>query len=64
MISVSLRWLVAKGTRRIGLPIRLGVGAFGILLVAMCSGATQSSRSTGETDKARKPLVIVVKAPG
>jgi len=64
MISASLRWLVAKGTRPGGLPIRLGVGAFGLLLVAVCSGATPPSGAIRETDKAGKPLVVVLNAPG
>ena len=61
MTSASLRSLVAKWTRGVGLLIRSGVAALGILLVAVSSrGATNSSGANGQTHEPGKPPVVVV----
>src|SRR5262245_44813979 len=61
MISASLSLLMGRWTKRVGLLIRSGVAALGILLVAVSSqGANHSSVAIGQTGEPRKPRVVVV----
>jgi hypothetical protein len=55
---------VAKGTGRVGIPIRSGVAALGILLVAMSSSAAPNILAAPrQADSGLKPSVVIVSPP-
>ena len=63
MTSASLGSVILRWTKRVGLLIRSGVAALGILLVAVSSrGASHSSGAISQTD-APKPRVVVINPP-